>query len=483
MSSLQVLEARIANSELGHEWINNLLMDKDVWSVKEIGYTEEELQITRIHNIYFQDFLLPWLKVLTKLTALASAREKCSLSRIQGRVNDLKKLDKFLISEGYNKPEMITDALLQKFINARCLRNRHATITYVVKLWAEEQWLRLSYTPRKYQRPTPKIEIIPEEVLYQIYETFDLFPMPLERLFRLQIILGCRIGELLKMPRQCLKKEGGEWFLLRWVQKRKHWRFYQIHPLVANLVQEQQKFLNTQFGSNSDFDKLFCKLSTTTSDGASHGGRFEVEPVYMQKPISGGIIHRWLRDFSEKANLQDKHGNKFNLQSHMFRRTKASIMAYCEVEDEYIAAVLGHGSLDMLPHYRKRSLERLEKEAKARGYVDMYGRVTSLKPRKRRYEKLADIIETKVSTALGECHRPMMLGDCQYRYACLSCGHHRVTKEDKPKIEADIQSLEEDLLQAQAAEHERRFTEINRLLTLLKTRLLGLEKLEKLQES
>jgi len=167
MSSLQVLEARIANSELGHEWINNLLMDKDVWSVKEIGYTEEELQITRIHNIYFQDFLLPWLKVLTKLTALASAREKCSLPRIQGRVNDLKKLDKFLISEGYNKPEMITDALLQKFINARCLRNRHATITYVVKLWAEEQWLRLSYTPRKYQRPTPKIEIIPEDGIYK----------------------------------------------------------------------------------------------------------------------------------------------------------------------------------------------------------------------------------------------------------------------------------------------------------------------------
>ena len=37
-------------------------------------------------------------------------------------------------------------------------------------------------------------------------------------------------------------------------------------------------------------------------------------------------------------------------------------MAYCEAEDEYIAAVLGHGSLDMLPHYRKRSLERLEKD-------------------------------------------------------------------------------------------------------------------------
>jgi hypothetical protein len=61
----------------------------------------------------------------------------------------------------------------------------------------------------------------------------------------------------------------------------------------------------------------------------------------------------------------------------------------------------------------------------------MYGRVTGFKPRKRRYERLAELL--KVSTPLGECHRPTMLGDCQYRYACLSCDHHRVTLEDKSK--------------------------------------------------
>ena len=192
------------------------------------------------------------------------------------------------------------------------------------------------------------------------------------------------------------------------------------------------------------------------------------------------MICNCLRDFSEKADLKDKHGNRFDLTSHKLRRTKASIMAYCEAEDEYIAAVLGHSSLDMLPHYRKRSLERLEKEANAKGYVDKYGRITSFKPRKRKYEKLAEIIETKVTIPSGECHRPIMLGDCQYRYACLGCGHHRVTLEDKPIIEADIQNLQQDLEQAQIAGQERRVTEINRLLELLKTRLEGLEKLENL---
>jgi len=36
-------------------------------------------------------------------------------------------------------------------------------------------------------------------------------------------------------------------------------------------------------------------------------------------------------------------------------------LAYCETEDEYIAVVLGHASLDMLP---ASALEQLERESK-----------------------------------------------------------------------------------------------------------------------
>jgi hypothetical protein len=165
----------------------------------------------------------------------------------------------------------------------------------------------------------------------------------------------------------------------------------------------------------------------------------------------------------------------------MFRRTKASIMAYCEIEDEYIAVVMGHSSLDMLPHYRERSLDRLEKKANVEGSVDMYGRVSTFKPRKRRYEKLAELL--KVTTALGECYRPIMLGDCQYRYACLSCHHHRVSLEDKPMLENDYQQLQQDLEQAQAVGQEKRAMEIRHLSELIEVRLQGLEELEHLKKS
>ncbi len=487
MLPIEVLQERIRKSELGQSWIDNPLLNQDVWSYAKLGYCIEEAKIRTSHNIYFEDFVLSWLKLLTKLTVLSTAREAASIGTTNRRIIYLKQFDKFLVEEGYYQPELITNSLIQKFIAAgsgSAKQHRQSTIAYASKLWAEEQWFKLPYIHRRYEIKRPSNETIPEGVLSQIYKKFDLFPPPLERLFRLQLSIGCRIGEMLRIPRQCLKKEDKQWFLKRWVQKRKHWRFYQIHPAIAELIREQQKFLNKQLGSNSKFDKLFCKVSTAPKNGAKKVlkkkiTRFDVEPIYLPDLMTSCSINRWLKDFSEEANLTDKQGNKFYLKSHMFRRTKASVMAYCEAEDEYIAAVLGHASLDMLPHYRKRSLERLEKEANVKGYVDKYGQITDFKPKKCRYERLTELL--KVTTPLGECHRPTMLGDCQYRYACLGCEHHRVTLEDKPKLEADIEHLQEDLRQVQTTDRERRIIEINRLLKLLKDRLEGLKKLEKLQ--
>jgi integrase len=482
MSALPLadLYERVKQSELGSRWWNDPLMQQDVWPLTTLGFDEEKCRVHAIRNVHFTRITLPWLKYLAKLTAKARAREKCSASQIIIDTVCLVQLNEFLLAHGYSQPVGITDTLLKTFISEANKEHRHSTLVFATRLWAEEGWLTLPFTPMRMRKPTPKVETIPEEVLHQIYEHLDLFPAPLERLFRLQIALGCRINEMLLMPRHCLKREGEHWFLLRWVAKRKQWRYFQVHPLVAELVQEQQRFLDEKLGKDSQFNKLFCRLSTALRDGAEVGGRFQVEPVYEPSSLSTTVIRSWLEAFREVANLKDKHGKPFPLTSHMFRRTKASVMAHCEVEDEFIAAVLGHGSLDMLPHYRKRSLERLEKQAETKGYVDMYGRITTYKPRKQRYEKLADLM--KVTTPLGECHRPSMLGDCQYRYACLSCAHHRVTEADIPQLEADKQQMELDFERAQIAQQERRVTEIQRLLELVNNRLQGLAELQKMRE-
>ncbi len=39
MLPLEVLQKRVANSELGREWINDPLINKDIWLLQELGYT------------------------------------------------------------------------------------------------------------------------------------------------------------------------------------------------------------------------------------------------------------------------------------------------------------------------------------------------------------------------------------------------------------------------------------------------------------
>ena len=228
MSALPLadLYERVKQSELGSLWADDPLMQQDVWPLTALGFNEEQCRVHGKKNVHFTRITLPWLKYLAKLTAKARVREKCSVSRIISDTNCLAHLNEFLLAHGYSQPVDITDTLLKTFISAANKGHRHAALVFATRLWAEEGWLTLPFTPVRMRKPTPRVETIPEEVLHQIYEQLDLFPAPLERLFRLQIALGCRINEMLLMPRHCLKQEGEHWFLLRWVAKRKQWRYF-----------------------------------------------------------------------------------------------------------------------------------------------------------------------------------------------------------------------------------------------------------------
>lgn len=475
--------SNITESALERGLIKNKLIQQDKWSLADLGFLEEEQVITGVRHLHFNKFHLPWLKLLTKLTVKERLKLGQSISSISQTECCLNQLDKFLIQNNCLSPIEINEAILNEFISTNDKSTRIKVLNFSTQLWKKEGWINIHFIAPKRQHRIPKIMTIPEEVLYQFYQNINLLPEPLERLFRLQIALGCRIQELLRLPNSCLKIESQRWFMLRWIAKRKKWEYIQVHTKVAELIQKQQYFINQEFGPDSTFDKLFSKLSVSSREGAitnNKTSRFKCKPIYVPKILSRQNVERWLLAFSDEVGLEDKNGKTFRLTSHMFRRTKASIMAYSQTEDEYIAAVLGHASLDMLPHYRRHSPEQMERETNRRGFVDMYGQITLLASQHHRSQRLNDLM--KVSTPLGECHRPSLLGDCQHRYACLNCNHHRVTLDDKDELERDRQRLRQDLKQAETANATRRITEIRSLLEVIDNRLNGLDNLQQVKD-
>lgn len=477
------LREKIEKSEIGVDLIYHPLMAVDKWGLDSLGYSEHEMVIASYRNFYFSSFNLPWLKTFSKLTILYSCSISQSHHTVNGTLRALKKLDIYLYKSSWLYPQDICERVLQDFFNQYSGGSKNTIvrgITYCLKLWNEEGWMSINFTKPKFKKSNPEIKILPEEVLYQFYSNLHLFPPILERLFRLQIALGCRLGELLIMPRACLKREGNDWFIQRYVEKVKEWKFVQIHPSLAELVRAQQTFLNNELNNDENFQFLFCRLSVRF--GKFSLNRFERQPTYQARALTFSLAMRWLTDFCEKVDLKDADGNGFKVTSHMLRRTKACIMAFSETEDEYIAAVLGHKSLDMLPHYRNFSIERLERQAKEKNaiYVDMNGQSTKYKPKHTRYEELHEILI--VDTPLGECHRPSMLGDCELLYACLNCHHHRVTIKDKPYLERDLSKLIQTLKKAETQNNTRKILEISPLVDFIQRRLEGLDTAETLHE-
>ena len=135
MLPIEALQQRIRQSELGQEWVDNPLLDKDIWSVEELGYSQEDFKIRGTQNIYFDKFSLPWLKLLAKLTILSELRRKSSLGLVTKRVSYLKQFDEFLVTQNYYNPELINSCLIHKFINTgKAKRNKQITIACVAKL-------------------------------------------------------------------------------------------------------------------------------------------------------------------------------------------------------------------------------------------------------------------------------------------------------------------------------------------------------------
>ena len=163
----EALKERISNSELGREWIDDSLLLEDKWSTSLLGYSDDDIKIWRRQTISFEGYKLPWLKFLAKLTIKAAARELHTLQNLVAHYMILFQLDKFLATQGYAQPKDLTGSLLLQFLAESSTSRRRSLLVYATRLWAEEGWLCTDFVPPVYRRPTPKVEVIPEEVLYQ----------------------------------------------------------------------------------------------------------------------------------------------------------------------------------------------------------------------------------------------------------------------------------------------------------------------------
>ncbi|WP_009630384.1 tyrosine-type recombinase/integrase [Synechocystis sp. PCC 7509] len=465
--------------------LKNPLLKKNVWqTVEDLGLKIKDHQ--KISTINFNGFSQHWFELSVKVYTLVKAKIGFSVSTIKIYVGSLKTFSCFLKTQSidnpakisnqtfesfdyYLKTKKITEGTTEGYYKALCSFFEFCRIENLFNV--NTYWFKGKF---KLRCPTnEQINYIPENIWNQLEQNLYYFPETLQRMVLVIRTTGMRIGELLNMPFDCLRKRKSQWRLRFTTEKFNIEDELPIPLELVAVIKEQQYYIRQNL--DKDYEKLFCGSNAKTN--VSNKLIFQPQP----KVMSGSTFNKWLNRLAKKSNICSHEGELWHFTSHQFRRTVATVMTNAGVRDLIIQKYLRHRSPNMQRHYKhllKQVLgEEYQELMREKKYVDIAGKViTTYQPK----NPITELIRRKMhsfTTQYGECHRPIVKSPCQTVNACWRCEHWRTSNEDLVYLKEDLKRVEEELKTAQVLKMVRQQQGLENDQNSLMSCIKGLEKL------
>lgn len=428
----------------------NPLLKKEIWQTREdLGLDISEHK--KVLTIHFQGIEQDWLKLLAKLYILVRSQRKLSPMYIRNDLASLAKFSQFLAEQSILTPEQINDHLFEEFdyylrsskLSQRSISLHYMTLINFFNLCRQEGWLDVNtyWFKGRYKDSPPnndKVKYIPEEVWQQLDEHLHHLPDPIQRMVLVIRGTGLRIGELLNLPLDCLRRRDKQWRLRFLTEKYKTEDEIPICAELAAVIQEQQAYIRQNFGKS--YNNLFGSRQI--------GGNQE---IYKPAPriMKIDTFNRYLNKLTQDHNICTKEGKVWHFRSHQFRKTVATVMTNAGVRDLVIQKYLRHRSPDMQNYYKHLLKEvigdeyqELMKETK---YVDSTGTLVATHKPKNLITEMVRKKMYQITTQYGECHRPILKSPCQTVNACLRCEHWRTSTDDLNYLKEDLNRIKTEI--------------------------------------
>ena len=446
----------IAQNIEAQKLLSNPLLQKDVWrTIEDLG-----LKINlhdKVLTVTFENIEQDWLKLLAKLYILIRSKREYSAAYLSQDIRYLTKFSQFISFKSIFTAGQINNQLFEEYdyflhiliseqtkkpLSERSISLHYTTLTNFFNLCRQEGWLDVNtyWFKGRYKNSEAKnddVEYIPEEVWQQLDEHLHYLPEPIQRMVLVIRGTGLRIGELLNLPLDCLRKRGKQWRLRFLTEKYLVEDELPICEELVVIVKEQQKYIDEQF--QKKYNNLFSGHETRNN------GKYIPKP----KVMSGEVFNRQLNKLATKYNICTKEGETWKFRSHQFRKTVGTVMTNAGVRDLIIQKYLRHRSPDMQNYYKhllkeviRDEYQELMKETK---YVDSTGKtIAKHKPN----NPITELMRRKmyqITTQYGECHRPVLKSPCQTVNACWSCEHWLTSSNDLDALKDDLQRIEAEL--------------------------------------
>ena len=436
-------------NKLDRKLLQNPLLKKDIWhTVDDLGLKIDEHE--RLWIVNFSELTIDWLKLLVKLYILNRVTTIKKIKTIRQNLTHLKRFSFFLVNKSVGSPEQINLQIFEEFdyyLRSQKVTEKTRVLHYIslknfFDVCRREGWLDLDtywFKGKCNQRACPKndeIVYIPEEVWHQLDQNLHYLPEPIQRMVLVIRTTGIRVGELLNLPLDCLRKRGKQWRLRLTTEKYNIEDELPIPPELATVIKEQQEYIREHFGQG--YQQLFC---------SNQRGKRNFTPYPSVMYLN--TFNRWLNQLAKKRNICAKDGQIWHFTSHQFRRTVGTIFTNAGIRDLIIQKYLRHRSPDM-QHYYKHLLkqvlqEEYEELMQEKKYVDNTGKIVASHQPKNPVTELLRRKMYQITTQYGECHRPNLKAPCQTVNACWRCQEWRVSIDDLPYLQEDLRRVEEEL--------------------------------------
>lgn len=423
--------------------------EKDVWDVRNLGITKKNLD--NCYTLNFRDISLPWLLDATK-KFIQYSLATLSFSTAENRLYYLRKFAVFL-KENYPtlSPHQISRKVILEFINFLTGLNlkvsvRNSTIGTIkifLELSNKNQWADVPKESIIYredycrlQKNLPKY--IPEDVLEKLNQHLDLLPEPYMRMVLVMQECGMRISELCYLNLNCLIKNNHNNYFLAYHQfKMKKDVTIPISAELANVIQEQQSYIQENLPTNFEF--LFCaRRNSVTHRGVR--GFIKNEFIPSPRPVNSKTFSDVLNGLAKDRNIHDASGKIWHFHPHQFRHTVGTRMINAGVPQYIVQRYLGHESPAMTMVYAHIHDETLRKEIEkyheAR-VVNFQGETVELEDTILSSNDDLEWFKKNVQARAlehGYCARPKVLGNCDIPGfdGCYNCPHWRTNKNFLP---------------------------------------------------
>lgn len=437
----------IKDNATANKLLHNPLIQEDIWR------TVEDLKLDlnqhdKINKISFELIEQDWLKLLAKFYILVRSERGISISCLKNSIASLNKFSLFTKKKSIFSCTQINDLLFDEFdyylkslnLSIDTISAHYASLSSFFNICREEGWFKVNtywFKGRTNIRSvkTDETEYIPEKIWQQLDEHLHYLPESFQRMILVIRATGLRIGELLNLPLDCLRKRGQQWRLRFLTEKYKNIDELPICEELVAVVKEQQAYIKQHFGDS--YSNLF-----NSTDG-------RIGYIPTPQVMNRQSFNNYLNKLAQQQNICTNEGKVWRFKSHQFRKTVATVMTNAGVRDLIIQKYLRHRSSNMQDYYKHLLKEVLGSEyqelMKGTSYVNSTGKLVRTHQHQNPITELVRRKMYQITTQYGECHRPILKSDCQTVNACWQCEHWLTSTNDLSALKDDLKRLEAEL--------------------------------------